>query len=254
MAFPWVVKHCEVPVQASSDIYRNLSDPRGLVCIFNYEFSGKNIREGAGIDTQHLRTIFNSMGYDVREYVDLSKEETKRALDKIRSDPLLDNYDSFILVILSHGKKDVVFYTNDKSSTETLSMDDVWYSFTDCECRYLMNKPKIFLTNFCRGRVEENPQQDTEYDHIGKKHSKGEAPRDMITILSSMNHFLAYRDALRGTIFVQSLCEVLADHAHNTDLNGLYMKLIKSMHKLGGTTPELRNFSFKTFYFNPVRR
>lgn len=203
------------------------------------------MRVGAKRDSFNLKKLFSGMGYHVLLYEDLNSRSTFKTLDEIQSNPLLKNVDSFILVVLSHGDNDLNFTTNDGA---TMSLDDMRYKFIDGECPNLRGKPKIFLANFCRGHFKE--KSSLHHDFIDQQEK--EAPQDMSTIHASLNKFKAWRDEMEGTVFVQALCEVLAERAHDTEFSELYLLLHKSMRSKSGTSPEQQNFAFKKFYFNPI--
>ncbi|XP_068222621.1 uncharacterized protein [Palaemon carinicauda] len=241
--FKWNVISAKC-VQFSQDVYRNSS--RGGVFIFNYLFLRTvNERQGGRADSQNLRTLFIRMGYKVWLFEELSKKETLEKLRMIQSHPQLRDFDSFICVILSHGKTDTLFTTTDGD----LDLDDIRYHFTDSACPSLKDKPKIFLVNFCRGTVKEITRK---IEHDGVSPEELEAPQDMCTIYASIRNFKAMRDPEVGTLFVLALCEVFSENAHDTDLNSLYNKLCDTMKKKDGTTPEKQEYGFrKKFYFNP---
>ncbi|XP_071549432.1 uncharacterized protein [Panulirus ornatus] len=247
--FPWTVRPCETPVLPSTHVYKNLSTPRGRVYVFNYPFFGEHQRFGAEKDSYNLRELFTAMGYHVKVYEGLNRQETVGELKRIQLDRSLEHCDSFILIILSHGKKNLTFFTNDCREDQQMSLDDVRYLFVDGECPSLKNKPKIFLVNFCRGKISEEVHS-LEHDQIEEQRS--EAPQDMMTIYASIENFKALRHPEKGTVFVLALCEVLAENAHNTDLKDLYVELCKTMRANEGTTPEQQIYNFKRFYFNPI--
>ncbi|XP_042877676.1 cell death protein 3-like isoform X2 [Penaeus japonicus] len=245
--FPWNVRPALRPRMPDAGVYKNLSMPRGIVNIFNYYFSDtQQVRLGATVDTFNLRELFGKMGYHVKVHEELSREATVERLHAIQSNVELHCYDSFIMIFLSHGKDDTVFYTKDQ---EVMSLDDVRYFFVDGKCPRLKNKPKLFFANFCRGKIEETRKFETDYSGSDKT---AEAPQDMTTIYASIKNFMAVRDSENGTIFVQALCQVLAEHAHELELHELYYELCSAMKKKEGTTPEYQNYSFKKFFFNPI--
>ncbi|CAL4196700.1 unnamed protein product, partial [Meganyctiphanes norvegica] len=238
---------CETPKLPDEHTYKNLSIPRGHVYIFNNTFHSdpKNIRPGADFDSVNLKYIFEKMGYKVYINRDLSREETFKKVDEIQKEKELEKVDSFIMVILSHGKDDKIFYANDM---ELIHIDDIRYTFVDGNCPQLRGKPKIFMCNYCRGDIEQKHlQTDAPQNNPGN-----EAPSDMITLHASIDGFMAKRDATKGTIFVQALCETLSKHAHNTEFSQIYHILSNIMKEKLGTTPELQNYLFKNFHFNPI--
>ncbi|XP_063590643.1 uncharacterized protein LOC134767554 [Penaeus indicus] len=245
--FPWNVKPAPYPRQPDAGVYKNLSVARGIVYIFNYYFSDtQNVRSGATVDTYNLKELFVRMGYHVKVHEQLNKLATEERLCAIQSDAVLDYYDSFIMIFLSHGKDDTVFYTEDQAM---MSLDDVRYFFVDGKCPRLKNKPKLFLANFCRGTLAETRKYETDYSGSDKT---AEAPKDMVTIYASIKKFMAVRDSEKGTVFVQALCQVLAEYAHELELQELYHKLCSAMREREGTTPEYQNYFFKKFFFNPI--
>ncbi|CAL4124828.1 unnamed protein product, partial [Meganyctiphanes norvegica] len=236
------------PKEPDEKTYKNLSNPRGFVYIFNNPFQNDpvNLRHGANCDSDNLKVIFENMGYRVHINSDLSKEETYKKVDEIQNEKELENVDSFIIVILSHGKDSMHFYASDM---ELINLDDIRYKFTDGKCPQLRGKPKIFMCNFCRGNIK---QDNLQSDGPPKEHGR-EAPRDMVTIHASIDGFQAMRDTIKGTIFIQSLCEILSKHAHNNEFRWIYRMLSNKMTENLGTTPESQEYAFKDFYFNPTR-
>lgn len=246
-SFPWKVTPACPPRAPDEEVYKNLSNPRGIVYVFNYYFSDtRNARLGAAVDTYNLKELFLRMGYRVKVHEELSKEATEEKLCAIQTDSELERYDSFIMIFLSHGKDDTLFYTKDQ---EMMSLDDVRYFFVDGKCPSLKKKPKLFLASFCRGKVEETREYETDYSGSDET---AEAPQDMVTIYASIKKFKAVRDPKLGTVFVQALCQVLADYAHELELQDLYRKLCSAMRDREGTTPEYQNYFFKKFFFNPL--
>ena len=240
--FKWKVKTSEC-VPPSDDVYRNISNPRGGVYIFNYLFTGRDHeREGAKMDTQNLKILFSRMGYEVRIYEDYTKEETLSKLKEIRRDQYLRKLDSFVCIILSHGRDGNNFCT----LTDDVDIDEVRYLFIDSECPQLKDKPKIFLVNFCRGQVKETIQK-IERDFVPSS-NQSQAPQDMFTVYSSIKNFQSLRHTQDGTLFVQGVCQVFAENAHSMELTALCKKLCITMNELEGTTPEGQNYGFKRVF------
>ncbi|XP_045120904.1 uncharacterized protein LOC123510132 isoform X2 [Portunus trituberculatus] len=247
--FPWIVRSTARPRIPSETVYRNLSIPRGLVLIFNYYFTGQgtNERRGAKRDSFNLKTLFGHMGYMVYLYEDLSKSDTEEKLRDQQENQYLCHFDSFIVFVLSHGKDDS-FSCGDG---EMMSLKNVRSYFTDNNCRGLISKPKLFFANYCRGNFVE---PHIQYDSLPPPPVQQVAPRDMMTLYSCIDSFQAPRHEERGTVFVQVLCEVLAEHAHDMNMQDLIIKINSLTKTRGGATPESQMYDFKTFYFNPYQQ
>ncbi|CAL4101399.1 unnamed protein product, partial [Meganyctiphanes norvegica] len=197
------------PELNDSNTYKNLSLPRGLVYIFNNTFSGKFERRGSKQDSINLTCLFHNMGYKVNVYPDMSKKASFRKLTEIQSEKGLKNVDCLIIIIMSHGdarKDERRFFANDM---EPIELDDVRYRFTASQCPALDGKPKIFLSNFCRGDISERPFPIVELESDAPlKYTSRDAPRDMCTIHASISGYEAKRHKKKGTVFAQSLCSV----------------------------------------------
>lgn len=249
------------PVPPSPGVYRNLSEPyRGRVLIINYrEFSigDSGTRHGSERDVANLRKVFRNMSYHVEVHQDLDQEATIEVLNNFRSNEDLAKVDSMFVCMLSHGIDRDTFYTSDM---KRMDVSAVRKKFKDQDCPLMKGKPKVFLFNFCRGKTTECfsgksiaddlPPSDSE---IEEPPEKDEAPRDMLTLYASTEGFKAFRVS-QGTFFVLSLCNVLAAHAHNTDMLTMAQKLDQVMTaRRRATTPEAQSFAFKKLFLNPLK-
>ncbi|XP_047499031.1 ankyrin-1-like [Penaeus chinensis] len=232
------------PVPPGPGVYRNLSEPyRGRVLIINYrEFNeGKLARNGSEKDMENLCKLFRSMGYQVEDHQDLDLEATKKVLNDFRSNEDLAKVDSMFVCMMSQGIDRDTFYTSDMKKMDVSAVRNM---FKDEACLIMKGKPKVFLFNFCRfsgqSIVDDLPP------------AKDEAPRDMLTLYASTEGFKAFRTN-EGTLFVRSLCQTLAAHAHNTDMVSMVQKLDQLMTaRRHATTTEAQSFAFKKFFLNPL--
>jgi hypothetical protein len=69
-------------------------------------------------------------------------------LIKLSKDRALDNHCAIVIMILSHGTKKQEFLSFDG---KTIKIEYLFNLFNNENCRYLLNKPRIFIFNFCRG-------------------------------------------------------------------------------------------------------
>lgn len=236
------VRPVVTPVPPGPDVYDTTTNPRGVVLILNYNrFHDQPhmVREGSHADIENLRNLCSQMGYEEQVYWDLTKGQTITALTRFRNQERLKHVGCAIVAIMSHGIGTHTFYSSDLMS---ISVNEVQNLFLDQQCPNLRNKPKIFLFNFCRGL---NIPAPMETDAVR------EPPRNMICLYSTTESFLSYRDKVRGCPFIIALCEVLANHAHEMDLDNL-IRVFQSKY-LSNATPEIQNLGFyKRFFFNPI--
>ncbi|XP_037783305.1 uncharacterized protein LOC119579510 isoform X1 [Penaeus monodon] len=238
------VRPVKTPVPPGPDVYDTTATPRGLVLILNYNrFHNQPhmTREGSHADIANLKNLCSQMGYEELVHCDLTKRQTIAALTRFRNQERLKSVGCALVAIMSHGIGTHTFYSSDM---ESISVNEVQNLFLDQQCPNLRNKPKIFLFNFCRGI---NIPAPMETDAVR------EPPRNMICLYSTTESFLSYRDKVRGCPFIIAICEVLANHAHEMDLDNL-IRVFQGKY-LANATPEIQNLGFyKRFFFNPIGR
>ncbi|CAL4140287.1 unnamed protein product, partial [Meganyctiphanes norvegica] len=205
-------------------------------------------RKRASIDSQNLRSTFGKLGYEV--YLNESKtaDQTNIILDDIQQDKSLD---FLLLLVLSHGDNDDIFYTADGVP---YSLESIQQRFTDKECPQLMGKAKIIITNYCRGAVVEErlptpTYQQRECNQTIAAIGHIESPHHMITINASHEEFAASRDTELGTSFVYNMCEALREQV-NQPIQDIFNAVFDKMKRNGGQTPKLKiSAPFAKFIF-----
>ncbi|CAI9738935.1 caspase-8 isoform X2 [Octopus vulgaris] len=146
----------------SVDCYRMESVPRGYcVIINNIEFVGGSRRQGAEVDEDELKKLFEKFQFTVKIHRDLSSNKMEECLKKY-SDENHKLYDCFACFILSHGAKDEVF----GSDSKPVVINDLIELFNTDKCPSLENKPKLFFIQACQN---ENDQKDCSIDAMGPR-------------------------------------------------------------------------------------
>lgn len=236
-------------ISRGPDIYKMDTDPRGFVCVLNYNsFKDRPdlSLEGADNDILNLESVFGTMGYTGNTYSNLTAEKTKAALSDIRELDILDDVGCVVFIISSHGIGGENFLTSDM---QLLDAKWLYSSFRDSECPQLQNKPKLFIFDICNGYYRNNAYQGKPTEFI----AEDEPCKDMVCIYSSSTGITSYTFTKDGTPFITSLCRTLATHAHNKEFGDLYRMFLLDFNRSNPTTvPEMRNLSFvKKFFFNP---
>lgn len=190
---------------------------------------------GAKMDSINLEETFRKLGYQVYLHEDLTAEETMKEVETIRNDSSLESTQAVFFFFLSHGTNSEEFLAADGKN---LNLGNLRKEFTSDRCPALAGKPKIFMTNYCRGKNEERMQTDA---HVT-------VPRDVVTIYASADGIIAYRLPGEGTSFVLSLCHVLRGLKERTELRHVYLLLSREMRRREATSPEWEDLCFKKFY------
>lgn len=112
----------------------------------------KQYREGAEIDETNIVKLFKQMGMTVKTYRDKKKSEMEKIIKNYTKDSSLKQVDINIVVVMSHGTG-----KERHDSTEVVGVDDellptTWIleQFTNENCPYLSENPKIFIFQCCR--------------------------------------------------------------------------------------------------------
>ncbi|CAL4087714.1 unnamed protein product, partial [Meganyctiphanes norvegica] len=258
--------------------YQNSSLPRGLVFMANYrEFDNKQelkTRRGSEKDVENLTLLFNGMGYKIpRQHINMTRSETTAAIKHFKKDPELKNVDSCIVIIMSHGCDEKSFYTKDH---ETMQIDDIVRKFSNSYCPVLIGKPKIFIFQYCRGKLEDTgvvnhvqsvvnnmPQQNkmqietdaASADVTGV--NRDASYTDMFIIFSTIEGFVSFRHPEHGSWLIESICDIFMKNAFEMNLNDLMMMVsqkVRNKYKENGKMQVcervMRGFD-RHFYFNP---
>uniref|UniRef100_A0AAG5DXJ1 Caspase n=1 Tax=Anopheles atroparvus TaxID=41427 RepID=A0AAG5DXJ1_ANOAO len=247
--------------------YPMKSRRRGVAFIVNVVTFVKDVhpkRNGADIDGQNVISLFQQLGFIVFYYEDITMADYKELIAKLKESEYL-SCDCFAFYILSHGdhKKGSDFiFLHDNS---ILRVEDVLTEFNTVNCTKLIGKPKLFFISICRGeqsdlgsyRLSTNTERDGMIDPRKPMPSNIATYCDMLVCYATVPGFAAHRDPSHGSWFVESMCRVWAEHAHDTDVE-ILMKLVGEFASTYRTETaalqtictEQRGF-FKQLFLNP---
>lgn len=138
-------------LQCKEDAYPIVSKVPGTCLIINNKkFLSFEQREGSEKDVEMFKTCFERLNYDVILEQDLTREKLLDLLKKKSKDKALDKQDIFVAIIMSHGISEHVI----TSDNQYVSYDEILQIFSNETCPYLLDKPKVFIFNSCRSRVQ----------------------------------------------------------------------------------------------------
>lgn len=160
--------------------------------------------------------MFQWLGFTVEVYTDKTAGEMKellRAFGQKQHDG-----DCFVCCILSHGSPDGVLGTDNN----TVFRDDIFSPFYGINCTSLIEKPKVFFIQACRGKQRHPVVQTDNYMEESpgaENEEEGELATDAEHIILNEADFLIARATVKGyysmrrnvmgTWFIQSLCRHL---------------------------------------------
>ncbi|CAB3406095.1 unnamed protein product [Caenorhabditis bovis] len=268
-------------------MYPNFTNPRGLCLIINNEhFEQMPSRNGTKTDKENISNLFRCMGYTIVTRDNLSARELLQEVHNFAKDPMHRRCSSAIIVILSHGEENQIIGVDD----QTVSTHDLLDLLSASKAPNLANKPKLIFVQACRGE-----RRDTGFPVIDSTdgipallrrnaYDKGDGPlfnflgcvrpqaqptyrkkpeqADILVAYATTAQYVSWRNSVRGSWFIQAICEVFAQHARNMDIIEMLTEVNKKVAcgfqtSQGSTTlkqmPELTSRLVKKFYFWPCR-
>nr|XP_030127456.3 caspase-6 isoform X1 [Taeniopygia guttata] len=206
--------------------YKMNHQRRGLALIFNHERFYWHLRlqdrRGTWVDRNNLKSILTELGFEVRLFDDLKKEDVQQRIYEA-STADHSNADCFVCVFLSHGEDGHIFAYDDKIEIQTIT--DM---FRGDKCQSLVGKPKIFIIQACRGDKHddaviahdsadgsESPGNETDVDAAGVYTLPAGA--DFIMCYSVAQGYYSHRDTINGSWYIQDLCETLRKHGSSLE-------------------------------------
>uniref|UniRef100_A0A0K0CUZ0 CASPASE_P20 domain-containing protein n=1 Tax=Angiostrongylus cantonensis TaxID=6313 RepID=A0A0K0CUZ0_ANGCA len=199
--------------------------------INNENFSSMPRRQGTEIDCANLRNLFNQLGYNVLVENDLSCKEMVAQMRLFANDPRHRLASSTVVVVLTHGERDQLLVGQDDDMISV-------YSFLETlnakNAPLLAGKPKlIFIQDIdCRSTTD-GQQLDGPFGLFNCVRTPQTVvinslkPResDFLIAYATPPTYVSWRNSLRGSWFVQAICEVFAKHARNIDILQLLTKV-----------------------------
>ena len=185
-------------------------------------------RTGSEKDVSSVETLFKSFGFEVQVFVDL---EAKEIQDKLEKTARLshDSFDCFVLVIMTHGGKGLVYGVDKKP----ILLADIRKCFKPESCPTLEGKPKIFFIQACQTDPSfaqvGAPIADLEMDGFGS----GNPPEaDFLICYSSVPGYPSYRSRSRGSFYIQAMVRNLAKYYKKQDVLSIMVQVNNEMADL----------------------
>ncbi|KAI0241407.1 Caspase-3 [Lamellibrachia satsuma] len=160
-------------------------------------------------------------------------------------------YDCFMCAILSHGGPEHV-----SGIDENVIIHDLVKPFKGKQCPTLLDKPKVFIIQACRGKkvdlgveIEDDDAMELseEICHISDK-------PDFLVAYSSSPGFKAYRNVYEGSWFIQRLSDVFEKDADKLDIMALLTKVsctVAAYENYEKQIPSIVSTLTKRMYLSP---
>jgi len=224
--------------KAAAERYEMKSKPHGIAVIFiNCEFYSIDsaferlpTRTGSEIDKENLRVMWKYFRYEVRIHRNLTAAQMSRQLLQIAAEDH-GNFDSFVCCILSHGDRGGIY----GSDGQLVKISELTRLFDGTKhfCPSLVNKPKLFFIQACRG---DDKDKGVSFETDNGEMMLGDA---MYSSLPSQADFLlayctppghaSWRSPRFGSWYISKLREVFMNNAHHHDLLSMLTMVNKEL-------------------------
>ncbi|XP_076838094.1 caspase-7-like [Brachyhypopomus gauderio] len=197
------------PLQHEKEEYAMSSEPRGVcVIISNENFTDAKLnRPGSRKDADALEDVFRFLGFEVEVHKDLSAEKMKKLMLKYSKQQ--HDGDCWVCCVLSHGNSEGVL----GCEGNLCPTEDIFSPFNGKNCPSLLNKPKIFFIQACRGSKKQEKCEVSDDSgptpNTSKKFYTIPEDSDFLFARSTVDGYRAYRCDNEGSWFIQSLCKHL---------------------------------------------
>lgn len=243
----------EYPTIRQSELYateyKNYPNPGVAVIINNKKFmpeTHKGDREGTDRDASNLENRLTELGLEVLSLIDWSDLPKQQLLDKLKAVAAQDHTDNtcFMCAVLTHGDEQGLW-----AHDAQFKLNEITDLFNARNCTSLLNKPKIFIIQTCRGdgqtegqlvRVELDDETVSDTLPIigdaAMEVTPPPAPRpvniltiptdmDFLILHSTMEGKTAWRHTEEGTPYIMKLCEELETLISNQQDEDIYTLL-----------------------------
>ncbi|XP_038559269.1 caspase-1-like [Micropterus salmoides] len=268
----WIEKQKDKDVYpAAKSSIRN----RVALLITNIKFTDKKWnRSGAETDEKNMEKLLTCLGYEVVKHTNLTGKAIDDSIIKFSKLPKLKETDSVAVVIMSHGKQDVVIGVNHtETSSDEFPINNIYTHLGSKECPALLDKPKIIIIQACRGGEEgsvlvidsansaldcDDVNQPGSFLFAGGENIEDDALRlahkekDFISLLSCTPDTVSYRHTCSGSLVIQFVVKVFNTFACENDIEELFRKVLQSFEAFPLQMPTKdRCTLLKRFYFFP---
>ena len=152
--------------QVNTSRYKMDHAKRGIALIINinkYDPNPYELEERVWSkkDVENLTKTLGYLEFDVKLVENLTKPQMKECLNEIATNIDHKDYDCFLCVVMSHGTEDNIV----TSGSQLISFEEIMTPIKTCPT--LLDKPKMFFFQACRGDKQMEPTGPgaKEHDH-----------------------------------------------------------------------------------------
>lgn len=246
-----------------ADIYKMDFSRRGKAIVINNEtFRHSPQRKGTYVDFSRICNRLERLGFQVERHNDATCNQIMAAFVNTANEDHSDA-DCFAGVFLSHGGENEIHGTDG-----ILKLDAIFELFQSSRCKTLAGKPKLFFIQACRGEVFDDGVNVNVADAMSMRGQPEDEieltipdDADFLISYSTVTGYYSWRNALKGSWYIQALVRVLDECGTLLEIRKL-LTLVNKMvayefeskdraHKRRKQVPSFSSKLTKDLYFYP---
>ncbi|XP_076451833.1 uncharacterized protein LOC143287605 [Babylonia areolata] len=248
--------------QMKDKSYRMVGMPRGQALIINVnEVLEKPPRRGTDIDRDNLKNLLEQLHFQVTIYNDQDDLTAVGMADKLRAfarKPEHTSADACVICLLSHGEEGYMFGTDGKK----IPLDEVFLLFDNRHCPTLLNKPKVFFIQACRGGMLDQGVKvkldEPDGGPPGHQHNIQQHPSmsDMLICYPTLQGYYAWRNREKGSWYIEAVVKVFMKYSKCEDVCAMLNRVNSDVSRKVSRTPqtEMDRMSQMSEYKSSLRR
>ncbi len=133
-------------------IYPMTKNPRRMCYIINNE-------PDLFIESKRFEHIFTQLFFEVKLFKDLTAKAIRDKLEKLSQNKALIKHEALVVMIISHGEQENIYGYNacqENDENDCIGILEIVNIFSEKNCRYLAQSPKLFFFNCCRESTQFN--------------------------------------------------------------------------------------------------
>ncbi|KAF2346945.1 Caspase-like domain [Trinorchestia longiramus] len=163
-------------------------------------------RRGSDIDVMRLEGTFSLFGFEVIKLTDPDALQIENLFSNMRRDVRLASIACLVVCIMTHGDSDDNLFLHDRRS---IALQDLRRL---CFTPFLINKPRLFFVQACRGDRVLQPMF-VRHDNSGGAQAVNKES-DCLICCATVQGYPAMRSQSNGSWFISDLCGALQQVGH----------------------------------------
>jgi hypothetical protein len=208
-------------------------------------------------DVRNLKRTLEYLEFDFLLLKNINAEQIKTNMQGLAKHVDHSDSDCFLCVVMAHGSQDKII----ASDNNVVSFAEIIEPIKSCPT--LINKPKLFFFQSCRGieemessEMNSSLKSDSATPFFETPAHKIDTESDLLVYYSTLPNYVSWAND-EGGIFIQSFCDVLLHEAYknlpdNLSLSQMITKINENIRYNGKKQlGDPRSTLIKEIYFTP---